>query len=102
MGYIKGHLADRTIGFVGDSLDDLWLALYADADFAGDKQGTKSTGGAFLVLMGPNTFFPLTAHSKKQGSTANSSTEAEIVSLAHALRNIGIPALDLWEELLGR
>ena len=24
------------------------------------------------------------------------------MSLAHALRNIGIPALDLWEELLGR
>jgi len=102
MGYVKGHLSDMTIGFVGDKLDDLWLALFADADFAGDKQGSKSTGGAFLILMGPYTFFPLTAHSKKQGSTANSSTEAEIVSLAHALRTIGIPALDLWEELLGR
>ncbi len=62
----------------------------------------KSTGGTFLVLVGPNTFFPLTGSSKQHGSTSNSSTEAEIVTLAIAVRTVGIPALDLFEELLGR
>ena len=83
-------------------MEDLFLALFADADFAGDKEGTKSTSGGFLVLLGPHSFFPLTPHSEKQGSTANSTTEPEIVSLAYALRHHGIPTLDLFEELMGR
>jgi len=37
MSYIRFHADDRQIGFVGDPLSDLWLALFADADFAGDR-----------------------------------------------------------------
>ena len=102
MSYIKEHADDQQIGFVGDDPKDLWLALFADADFAGHRGKTKSTGGTFLVLMGPNTFFPLTAASKKHGSTSKSRTEAEIVTLEIAVRTIGIPALDLFEELLDK
>jgi hypothetical protein len=102
MIYIKDHAGDQQIGFIGDEPKDLWLALFADADFAGDRDKTKSTGGTFLVLMGPNIIFPLTGTSKKHGSTSNSSTEAKIVTLAIAVRTMRFqhltPSRSCWEE----
>ena len=80
----------------------VWLALFADADFAGDKADCKSIGGGFLVLTGPNTYYPLGGLSKKHGCTSHSTAEAEIVSLNTALRTMGLPSLDLWELILGR
>ena len=101
MCYINCSLKDRSVGFVGDEPKDLWLGLFADADFAGDRKDSKSTAGVLLVLMGPNTFYPLTALSQKHGCTSHSTTEAEVVSLNTALRTIGLPSLDLWEVILG-
>ena len=62
----------------------------------------KSTSGGFLVLHGPSTFFPLAWVSKRQTSTSRSTTESEVVSLPHSLYQEGLPALQLWEMLLGR
>ena len=62
----------------------------------------KSTSGAFLVLQGPHTFYPLGAVSKKQTAQSHSSPEAELVALDMAVKELGIPALDLWEVVLGR
>ena len=95
MSYIRLHADDRQIGFIGDPLDALWLALFADADFAGDRDKQKSTGGVFLVLMGPNTFFPLTAASKKQRSEAAFYRELE-----HGSRNcvVGTRAEIDWDS----
>ena len=59
MSYINGSLDTRQVGFVGDPPADLELWLFVDADFAGDQSDLKSTSGGFLVLVGPNTFFPL-------------------------------------------
>ena len=58
--------------------------------------------GRYLVLAGPNSFFPLAWLSKRQTSVSRSTTESEIVSLAHSLYQEGLPALSLWSELLGR
>ena len=58
-------------------------------------------GGSF-VLHGPNTFFPLAWVSKRQTSTSRSTTESEVVSLVYSLYQEGLPALQLWELLLGR
>jgi len=55
-----------------------------------------------LILYGPNTFFPLAWVSKRQTSTSRSTTESEVVSLVHSLYQDGLPALQLWELLLGR
>ena len=66
-------------GFVGDSFDDCELWLFADADHAGEFD-SKSTSGCAMFLVGPNTYFPLNAFSKKQTVVANSPTEAEVVS----------------------
>ena len=100
--YIDSTKFHRLVGHVDDCPDDLKLSLYVDADFAGEKAHARSTSGGYLVLAGPNTFFPLAWVSKRQTSTSRSTTESEIVSLAHSLYSEGLPALSLWDTLLGR
>ena len=102
MCYINCTKSHCLSGFIGDGPSALKLRLYADADFAGDRPEFKSTSGAFLALVGPNSFFPLAAKAQKQTSVAHSTVEAEIVSADTAVRTIGLPALDLWEPVLGR
>ena len=53
-----------------------------------------------MVLVGPNTYFPLSAFSKKQTSAALSSTEAEVVCANVSLRALGLPSSALWSVLL--
>ena len=89
-------------GYVGDKLDDVRLTLYSDAAFAGCKITMRSTSGVFLVLTGPNTFFPFTAVSRKQTCASRSTTEAEMVAANLALRQVGLPAQILLNTLLGR
>ena len=84
----------------GDDPKDCQLPLFADASFAAWLGDSESTSGCFLVLMGPNTFVPLSWFSKKQGSIRNSSTESELISLDAALRVEGIPALAFWEHVI--
>ena len=52
-----------------------------------------------MVLIGPNTYFPLTAFSKKQTSVSISSTEAEVVAANISLRAVGLPSSGLWAYL---
>eukprot|EP00435_Cladocopium_sp_Y103_P049117 s114_g14.t1 len=77
-------------GFVGDSLDDCQLWLFADADHAAEFD-SKSTSGCAMFQVGPNTYFPLNAFSKKQTVVANSSAEV--------FRAEGISMLALFEQL---
>ena len=51
-------------GFIGDAFDECQLWLFADADHAGEHDSTSTTGSA-IVLVGPNTYYPLNAFSKK-------------------------------------
>ena len=67
-----------------------------DSDHAGEHD-SRSTSGCFLALIGPITFYPLTAFSKKQTSTAMSSTEAEVIAANVAVRAVGLPSSCLWE-----
>jgi len=87
---------------VGDQAKDLRLELFADANFCGEPEDTKSTSGAFLVLAGPNTLFPIAWASKRQIATSRSTTEAEVAALAMALFQEALPMLSLWEKLLAR
>ena len=90
IAYIHSTTHYRLVGVIKDNPQDLHLALYADADSAGERDA-KSTSGGFFVLKGPNTHFPLAWLSKRQTSVSRSTTEAEVV-----------PSLTLWERLLGR
>ena len=61
------------IGWVGDSVEDMYLAVYADADFSGCADSLRSTsGGGHMNLQGPNTRFPLSGSSKRQGCVSHS------------------------------
>jgi len=45
--------------FVGDRPEDCKIAQFSDASFGADLTDSKSASGAYLVLVGPNTFVPL-------------------------------------------
>ncbi len=97
------HTRDHVLqGTVNDKADDLYLRLYSDADFAGCPNSSRSTSGVFLCLCGPNTLMPLAALSKKQPCVSHSTPEAELVAADLAVRCEGIPALIIWELILGR
>lgn len=102
MCYINSTKDLMLYGEIADESDTLRLIMFTDADFCGDKEHTKSTSGGFLVLVGPNTFFPLAWLSKAQTATSRSTTESEAVSLAMGFFSEALPALSLWELILDR
>ena len=71
-------------GFIGDSIMDCRLWLFSDSDFTGEYN-SKSTTGCAMFLVGPNTYYPLNAFSKKQTSITMGSTESEVVAANHGL-----------------
>lgn len=72
-----------------------------DADWAGDREDKYSTNGGYLVLVGPNSWFPLMWVSRKQTACSRSTTESEIVALAHSLFLEALPMMSLWDKLVG-
>ena len=54
-----------------------------------------------MALEGPRLRFPLSGCSKKQTAVSHSTPEAEIIACAFGLRTEGIPAMQLWDVLLG-
>ena len=99
MCYVNSTLGKRMIGWVGNDMKDLSIALYADADFAGCAQSLRSTSGSHMHIQGKRTRFPLAGGSKRQGCVSHSTPEAEIVAADVTLRTMGLPALSIWETL---
>ena len=100
--YMNSTSHYRLTGKIGDPPEKLRLLLFVHADLAGDNSDSKSRSGGYLVLAGPNTWFPITWISRKQTSTSRSTMEAEVVALAVALFSEAIPTLQLFDILLGR
>ena len=92
MCYAQSTLDMKMSGY---AIQECKLWLFADSDHAGEHD-SKSTSGSLLCLVGPNTYFPLAAFSKKQTSIALSSTEAEVVCANVSLRALGLPASAIW------
>ena len=61
VSYIAHTPEDTLESFVGDDAALCHPVLYTDADFAGDLTSSKSTSGAYIAIVGPNTFAPITA-----------------------------------------
>ena len=99
--YVRSTLSYRQYAWVGDSRADLSLHLFTDADLASDPEDSVSTSGAYFAAVARYTHVPIAQRSKKQTCVSHSTPEAELVSADHGLRTIGLPALDLWECLLG-
>ena len=104
VAYIASTLEYRLTGWVsqesGQNTESFSLDLYVDADHSGCHETMRSTSGVFLALTGTDTFWPLSAVSKKQVSPSHSTPEAEIVAYAFGARTVGLPALILWRLLL--
>ncbi len=79
------------------------MVSYADADFAGSKS-CRSTSGAWLELTNADEScsFPLTWKSRRKGSAARSTPEAELCAADAFIHNHLIPLSDLRSTFLGR
>ena len=78
------------------------VVTYCDADLAGDRNDAKSTSGVLVCLVGPRTYMPITAVSKKQTSVSKSTPEAEIVALDHGISKEAMMLAALWHFAIGR
>ena len=101
MAYVHQSKHHMMIGWVGDSLGDSSIGLFADADYAGCGESLKSTSGAHMHIQGPHTRFPLAGLSKRQGCLSHSTPEAKIVAADFAMSRLGLPAITLWQQLGG-
>ena len=100
--YINCTYHHRHTAWIGDDMSSLSLHVYADADFAGCRRTQKSTSGGHMCLEGERSYFPLANSSKRQSAVSQSTPEAEIVAADHALRILGVSALDIWELIFNR
>ena len=99
VSYVHHTKHHKMIGWVGNSLKDLSIGLFADADYAGCGESLRSTSGAHMHIQGSHTRFPLAGISKRQGCVSHSTPEAEIVAADYAMSRIGLPAITLWKLL---
>jgi hypothetical protein len=102
MSYLKGTASYVLEGKIADNAKALRLCLYTDADHASGVHDVKSTSGMYLTLEGPNSFWPLCWGSKRQGATARSTCEAEMISLDSGVFGEGLPMQELFETVLDR
>ena len=87
-----------------DDFGDAQLVMSPDADLAGDLETAKSTTGMFLELRSRDgeRSWPLSWRSKRQGSTATSTCEAEYIAMSTSARAEAIPMQIFLEAALGR
>ncbi|CAE8731662.1 unnamed protein product, partial [Polarella glacialis] len=104
MCYINDSKGLKMRGYVGrdDKAEDLFLMLFAGADFAGCRDTARSTSGVFLGIYGKNAFVPVAAQAEKQSCVSHSTPEAELVAANLALRTQGLPALEVFDKVFGR
>ena len=102
MSYLFGSRKFALKGHIGDPPELLRLCCYTDADHCSAQEDTKSTSGMIMTLEGPHTWWPLSWASRKQTSTARSTTEAEMVSLGAGLFLEALPMQELLETVFGR
>ena len=100
--YIQTTLDYTQVCWVGDDQNDLSLAVWADADFAGDPRTQRSTSACATAIVGPHTRFFVSAKSQRQTAVSHSTPEAEIVSADMAVRTEALPASALWDHILQR
>ena len=86
--------------FVGDAANDLSVILFVYFSLAGGLRDSKSTSGAYLAIVGPNSFAPIMIFAKKQTPVSHSSLESEIIALEEAVRDEGLPILTFWETIV--
>ena len=102
MSYLFGSKNFKLQGKIGDHPDKLYVTTYTDEDHCSAQEDTKSSSRMLMALEGPNSFWPISWASKKQSSTARSTTEADMISLGAGLFSETIPMQELLECVLQR
>ena len=105
MQYCHHHADLALTGSIStNDVKDAVVVMSPDADLAGDMETAKSTSGMWLEIRSADgaRSWPLSWRSKKQGSTASSTCEAEYISMATAAKTEGVPAQLLMEAALRR
>ncbi len=107
-----GHLSTKITNWIKDSdvrlfpkdsaRSDLSVTNSRTSSFVYIQMRTLPATGVFLALTGTHSFWPLCGQSKRQTAVSHSTVEAELVACYHGLRSEGLPALLLWEPILGR
>ena len=100
VSHIQSTMGKTLVGWVGGPTEEMTPHIFTDADLAGCADTQRSTTGVYHCISGKHTFFPVAVVSKRQGSVAHSTPEAELVALDHGLRNVAIPAMSIWERVL--
>ena len=76
---------DHVMKLTADPSQRPYLHVFTDSDFASCPYTAKSTSGIVYVIKAGNQYYPVMWQSKKQSSTARSTTEAELIAFASAL-----------------
>ena len=76
------------------------LFVFTDSDFASCPYTAKSTSGIVYVIVSGEWSFPVMWQSKKQSSTARSTTEAELIACTGALLGETLNLRSLIETLV--
>jgi len=103
--YILHHADMELFGTIKTSdLETCEIWMSPDADLNGDMETSKSTSGLWVELVSADGLrtWPIAWRSKRQGSTASSTPEAETISMATGLKSEGLPMQDLFSAALGR
>ena len=103
--YIMHHADMELFGIISPSdVDTCEVVMSPDADLNGDMETSKSTSGLWVELRSADGLrcWPLAWRSKRQGSTASSTPEAETISMPTGLMSEGLPMQDLFTAALGR
>ena len=99
--YVNTTVVHRQVSWVGYDIHDACIRQCSDADLAGDPRTQRSTSSSNQKIWGPNTRANQSCNSRRQTATSHSTLEAEIISADEAIRRELLPALPLWECLLG-
>ena len=102
VSYINSTLDLHLHGWISDPADLLEVVAYCDADLAGDRTDSKSTSGVLVCLVGPRSYMPIAAVSKKQTSVSKSTPEAEIVALDYGTSKEAMMLAQLWQYAIGK
>ena len=103
MQYLKGTV-NKSLWYVISPYDKqtglLFLHGRADSDHAGEATSARSTSGWRLALEGPRSFALLDWGSRRQGGTAKSTPEAELLAIGdlitRSLAPVGEASSQAW------
>ena len=99
ISYIRTSYAYRMYAWVGESMDEITLDVYPDADYVSCSETQRSITGSIVLLKRPDMSVPISFISKRQGCVSRSTTEAEIVAMDTSFRHLTLPDLSIVEEL---